>query len=235
MSLGPIRYFFYYYYHFWRHALWFGFMTVKYSKLRHRNCFLGICFQLLMRCHGSQFSALTWNKQRWIYKLSQNLRRISAFVRKFACSVLHLSLEGKKGIFSWKMVKLTTLIVWLCIAMLFIESCHTWRRRRRRRRRRPPPPPPPPPCHRRDCSVSGWSNWGSCSYPCGTGGIQLRTRYITRVKNQCGQCPYHFTERKRCNIGLCANYGQPHSSGCYCRSGYTGTCCRTGKFLRSKC
>lgn len=131
------------------------------------------------------------------------------------------------------MVKLTTVIVWLSIEMLFIESCQPvfWGRRRRRRRRRPPPPPPVP-CV--DCRVSGWSSWGGCSYPCGTGGVRWRSRHVTSSQNYCGSCQYHMRESKRCNIGLCANYGRPHSSGCYCRSGYTGTCCRTGEFLRSK-
>ncbi|CAH3034508.1 unnamed protein product, partial [Pocillopora meandrina] len=120
--------------------------------------------------------------------------------------------------------------VWLCIVMLFSETCYAfWSRRRRRRR-----PPPPPPCVPRNCVVSHWSNYGSCSYPCGTGGVQWKTRYwrsrhVTISQNHCGSCSYHMRESKRCNIGLCANYGRPHSSGCYCRLGYTGTCCRAGE------
>ena len=124
------------------------------------------------------------------------------------------------------MVKVSTMFVWLCIAMLFIESCHSWWDRRRRRRR---PPSPSPPCA--DCRVSGWSSWGGCSYPCGNGGVQWRSRHVTISQNHCGSCSYHMRESKRCNIGLCANYGRPHSSGCYCRLGYTGTCCKAGEFL----
>lgn len=116
------------------------------------------------------------------------------------------------------------MFVWLCIAMLFIESCHSWWDRRRRRRS-----PPLPPCA--DCRVSGWSSWGGCSYPCGNGGVQWRSRHVTISQNHCGSCSYHMRESKRCNIGLCANYGRPHSSGCYCRLGYTGTCCKAGEFL----
>ena len=148
--------------------------------------------------------------------------------RSLARSCLSVTLKGKRGTFRPKMVKVTTVFLWLCIEMLFIETCRSWRRRRRRRRRRTPV------CIPSDCRVSGWSNWGSCSSPCGTGGIQWRTRRVTSSHNSCGQCPFHMRESKRCNVGLCANYGRPHSSGCHCRSRYTGTCCRAGEFSRSK-
>ena len=125
------------------------------------------------------------------------------------------------------MAKITTFLVWLCIVMLFSETCYAfWSRRRRRRR-----PPPPPPCVPRNCVVSHWSNYGSCSYPCGTGGVQWKTRYVKKAQSCGGQCPYHLREAKACNVGLCANHGRPHSTGCSCRAGYTGKCCHNGKYL----
>ena len=122
------------------------------------------------------------------------------------------------------MTKLTTIFCWLCIVMLFAEtSAVFWRRRRRRRRRSPT-------CHASDCTVSSWSGWGSCSYPCGTSGTQSRSRYVTSQASCGGSCPFHLSESQACNRGGCHNYGTPHSTGCRCRAGYTGTCCDQGKF-----
>ncbi len=120
-----------------------------------------------------------------------------------------------------------TIFFLLCVAMLFPESS-TWRRRRRRRA-----PPPPPPCTRQDCAVSSWSSWGSCSYPCGNNGVQSRSRSIVTHPSCNGQpCP-SLSETIACNRGNCLNQGTPHSTGCHCRAGYTGTCCQNGK-LNSK-
>ena len=135
--------------------------------------------------------------------------------------------KERETIFVRKMAKITTFLVWLCIVMLFSEPCYAfWSRRRRRRR-----PPPPPPCVPRNCVVSHWSNYGSCSYPCGTGGVQWKTRYVKKAQSCGGQCPYHLRESKACNVGLCANHGRPHSTGCSCRAGYTGKCCHNGKYF----
>lgn len=119
-----------------------------------------------------------------------------------------------------------TILFAVFIAMFFSEAS-AWGRRRRRRS----PPPQPPPCKPRDCTVSTWSKYGSCSHPCGTSGVQWRTRYKTRVESCRGQCPYKLREPRACNRGRCANHGRPHSSGCYCRAGYTGTCCQHGEYF----
>lgn len=124
------------------------------------------------------------------------------------------------------MSKVVKTILFAVFIALFFSEASAWRRRRRRRS-----PPPPPPCQPRDCTVSSWSNYGSCSYPCGTSGVQWRSRYVTRVQSCGGQCPYNLHESKACNRGLCANHGTPHSSGCYCRAGYTGTCCQHGESI----
>lgn len=123
-----------------------------------------------------------------------------------------------------------TIFFLLCIAMLLTETSTFWRRRRRRRRS----PPPPPPCTRQDCTVSSWSSWSGCSYPCGNSGVQSRSRSISTPQNCGGQpCP-SLSETRSCNRGGCLNQGTPHSTGCHCRSGYTGTCCQNGKLTYSK-
>lgn len=137
---------------------------------------------------------------------------------------------GNETFFSFsriKMTKVTAFFCLLCIVMLFAEtSTFAWRRRRRRRRRRTIT------CQLSDCTVSSWSSWSSCSYPCGTGGTQSRSRYVT-TRQACGgrPCPSLY-ESRACNRNpnLCRNYGTPHSTGCFCKAGFTGTCCSYGKF-----
>lgn len=120
------------------------------------------------------------------------------------------------------MTKVKTILFALCIVMLFTQT-NSWSRRRRRRRS-------PPPCTPRDCTVSGWS-YGSCSYPCGTSGIKWRRRRVITSQSCGGRCPYRLSEPIPCNRGDCANYGTPHSTGCRCRQGFTGTCCEHGKCI----
>lgn len=128
------------------------------------------------------------------------------------------------------MAKITTIFACLCIVMLFCEAYSIfWGRRRRRRRRRPPPVPPP--CVPRDCRVSSWSGWGGCSYPCGTSGTRSKSRYVTSSQNSCGSCPYVLSQSQACNRNRCnpPNSVGSHSTGCYCRVGFTGTCCNLGE------
>ena len=127
-----------------------------------------------------------------------------------------------------------TVFVALCVVMLFTETSSFWRRRRRRRRR---PPPPVNPCAgSRDCLVSSWSGWGSCSWPCGDSGVMARSRYITSTAINCGSCPYPLRETRSCNreAWRCRNGGTRASRGCNCRPGWTGTCCRSGESTVSK-
>ena len=134
------------------------------------------------------------------------------------------------------MTKITTIFAWLCIVMLFTETGAVfWSRRRSSRRRRSAPPPPvaPPPCQPVRCVLSSWTTWSSCSYPCGNSGIISRTRYKLSIENSCGSCD-HLREEQACNRDQCLpskNAGSTgsHYTGCHCRAGYTGTCCRRGK------
>ena len=122
-------------------------------------------------------------------------------------------------------------IFWvLCVVMLFMETNSVfWRRRRRRRA-----PPPPDPCAgSRDCSVSSWSGWSSCSWPCGLSGVKTRSRTITSSAVNCGTCPYSLSETVSCNTdpSLCLHESTRTSNGCHCRDGWTGTCCGDGKLI----
>ena len=116
------------------------------------------------------------------------------------------------------------LLVFCLVVIFCTRNIESWRRRRRRRRA-------PPPCSARDCVVSQWGSWGSCSHQCGTSGVQRRSRSQTSAAVCGGTCPYHLSETRACNRNNCQNGGTPHSSGCSCRAGYRGTCCEGGTFL----
>ncbi|XP_068691216.1 prestalk protein-like [Montipora foliosa] len=105
-------------------------------------------------------------------------------------------------------------ITTLFLVLLLPENAILWRRRRRRRAPAPV-----------NCQVGSWTSWGSCSYLCGDSGTQTRTRAITVAAAHGGTCSYHLSESQACNRGNCQNGGTPHSTGCSCRAGYTGTCC----------
>ena len=80
-----------------------------------------------------------------------------------------------------------TLLVFLVTFIVF-QHADAWRRRRRRR------------CPRRDCEVSYWSSWSSCSaYSCGQRGHQSRSRTITS-HSSCGgaSCPSSLHETRQC-------------------------------------
>ena len=86
----------------------------------------------------------------------------------------------------------------------------------------------------RDCSVSSWSGWGSCSWPCGLSGVKRRSRYVTISAVKCGNCPYSLRQTATCNreAWRCLHGSTRNSRGCTCRPGWTGTCCGTGKSAR---
>ena len=111
------------------------------------------------------------------------------------------------------------ILIWIFMAIYYVEG---WRRRRRRRRSPPPRPPRP-------CRVGSWSSWSRCSHQCGNAGIQSRTRVKTVTECCGGRCPYHFRETRPCNRNACRNGGRPTNGRCNCNAGWTGTCCERGK------
>ena len=82
-------------------------------------------------------------------------------------------------------------------------------------------------CHKRDCSLSSWSKWSSCSQPCGSEGIQIRFRRVTRSA-KCGGSCWSLTQTRPCNR-VCPNGGTPDHLRCNCKTGYSGRCCTGGK------
>ena len=85
-------------------------------------------------------------------------------------------------------MKFCNIVIALLFFNCFLET-DTWRRRRRRRRS----------CSPRNCEVSSWSSWSSCSAEkCGQQGSQRRTRW--RVSEpSCGgsECPT-LEETRQC-------------------------------------
>ncbi|XP_046852682.1 uncharacterized protein LOC124445941 [Xenia sp. Carnegie-2017] len=119
------------------------------------------------------------------------------------------------------------ILIWIFMAIYYVEG---WRRRRRRRRSPPPRPPRP-------CRVGPWSSWSRCSHQCGNAGIQSRTRVKTVTECCGGRCPYHFRETRPCNRNACRNGGRPTNGRCNCNAGWTGTCCErdVNECLRRPC
>ena len=67
----------------------------------------------------------------------------------------------------------------------------------------PPPPPPPEPAPVAvDGKVGPWSDWSSCSAPCG-GGTQTRTRKVVTQPANGGAPLPALTESKACNTQAC--------------------------------
>ena len=55
-------------------------------------------------------------------------------------------------------------------------------------------------CSERNCAVSSWSSWDSCSQSaCGTGGTQRRTRKVTRRATCGGTCSHDLSQTRSCN------------------------------------
>ncbi|PFX19966.1 Versican core protein [Stylophora pistillata] len=114
-------------------------------------------------------------------------------------------------------MRISEFLAIVLMVLVLARDIDSWRRRRRRRS--------PPPCGARNCQVSSWTSWSSCSHRCGTSGTQRRTRTKTVVEACGGSCPYRLDEVQACNRDQCKNGGTPYASGCRCRPGYQGTCC----------
>ena len=77
----------------------------------------------------------------------------------------------------------------LCLVMM--DQTEGWRRRRRRR------------CPVRNCAVSSWTSWSTCTQACGNGGSQHRTRRVTQGPSCGGSCPYGLKQTRACNRHNC--------------------------------
>lgn len=122
--------------------------------------------------------------------------------------------------------KVTT---FLLVALLMFDD-HTDAYRRRRRRRS---------CTPRDCKVTFWTSWSSCSAEqCGEKGTKRRLRAVV-TSSSCGgaKCPalretrYCYTSRP---VTRCLNGGSLEDGKCFCKEGYTGDCCEKGIRNRMK-
>lgn len=68
-----------------------------------------------------------------------------------------------------------------------------------------------------NCQLSSWSEWSSCSTPCGVSGIQTSSRHRI-ITEQCGgTCSTTFRKTRSCPEQSCLNGGSLHSNGtCFC-------------------
>jgi len=57
-----------------------------------------------------------------------------------------------------------------------------------------------------DCKLSKWSDWSECSRPCGSSGLQQRTRAVIADTKPGGTCP-PLSESRECNRTPCNRYG----------------------------
>ena len=101
--------------------------------------------------------------------------------------------------------------------IVMVDKTEGWRRRRRRR------------CPVTNCAVDNWTEWSSCTQPCGTGGTQRRQRKVIRGATCGGSCPFALVDSRTCNLG-CSNGGTPLPGRCNCKTGYSGRCCTGGKY-----
>ena len=116
-----------------------------------------------------------------------------------------------------------TIFFTLFLVMLFTENSSLWWTRRRRRSQ--------PACKPRRCTIS-WSQWSSCSCPCGSRCTRTRRQIIITEANSCGYCTSLTSDTESCNTdpALCENNSRRIYRGCACRPGWTGYCCGSGEF-----
>lgn len=81
----------------------------------------------------------------------------------------------------------------------------------------------------RGCLTSHWTQWGSCSSPCGKKGYQSRTRLVHHPSS-CpnGSCSHLLTKAWRPCNRFCYNGGTPNRWFCSCPLTHIGDCCETG-------
>ena len=79
---------------------------------------------------------------------------------------------------------------------------------------------------KRDCQLSSWSPWSTCSTRCGVSGVESSSRYKV-ITEQCGgYCPSILNKTRPCFELSCLNGGRlNHNGTCSCADGYSGECC----------
>lgn len=80
-----------------------------------------------------------------------------------------------------------------------------------------------------DCQYSTWSTWSACpAFGCEE--IQTSRRHVT-ARDQCGGTPCNITALRKtqpCKQTFCVNQGTLLNGKCFCKTGYSGSCCQYG-------
>ena len=73
------------------------------------------------------------------------------------------------------------------------------------------------------CVVSLWAEWSACTTVCG--GVQISSRHRI-ITEQCGgSCTSTFSKTRSCRQTSCFNGGSFNGGICFCKEGYSGSCC----------
>mgnify|MGYP001798403642 FL=1 len=118
-------------------------------------------------------------------------------------------------------------LIVISFSFLFINVGARWHRARNRRSRYYRPGASCRP--RKNCRLSKWCSWSSCSATCGPNGVRVRTRHIIEKARCGGRCGV-LRQLRRCNR-RCLNRGYIRYGRCRCRKGYNGFCCEGSEYI----